>query len=48
MNVDITSGERFWIEQDNVFGLTDGDKEIVKGDLVEVNVRVQFGDCKEW
>lgn len=48
MDLNIPPGVQAWIESDDVFGLTAGDTEVATGDLLDVNERVQLGNCREW
>ena len=37
-----------WIEQDGQHGPTAGDTIVHPGDILDINEKVQVGDCQEW
>jgi len=45
---DIPSGVTAWIEKDNEFGPTGGDKIVKSGSRLKPNDVVQIGYCRQW
>ncbi len=44
----VPEGKTPWIEVDDVRGLTDGDKELSIGDIVDKDQVIQIDECNEW